>query len=118
MTNPTLLPPPPTITTVEVINALAQHLGRHKGISARLLAAQLGIPPRTLRRLISMCRERDGAAICGHPVSGYYIAVTPEDLEETCRFLEQRAMHSLRLLSRMRRMSMPDLVGQLRLNQA
>ena len=118
MSNQILSPLPPTITTVDVINALAQHLGRDKGIGARLLAAQLGVSMRTLRKLISMCRERDGAAICGHPVTGYYIAVTPEDLEETCRFLEQRALHSLRLLSRMRRMSMPDLVGQLRLNQA
>lgn len=111
-------PTQPSITTVDVVNALAQHLGRDKGISARLLASKLRIRPRTLRKLISLCRERDGAAICGHPVSGYYIAMTADDLDTTCRFLEQRALHSLRLLCRMRRTSMPDLVGQLRLNQA
>lgn len=102
---------------MQLLGALAGHQGRSRGISARALAARLGITERALRRLISEAREQ-GVAICGRPESGYFIATTSEELQETCTFLENRAMHSLRALSRMRRISMPELLGQLKLNQA
>jgi biotin operon repressor len=105
-------------TKTEVLNALARHQGRERGISAKRLAEQLGMPPRRLRKLISELRDGDGVAICGTPATGYYMAVTPEELNASCAFLEHRAMHSLRLLSRMKKVSLPDLLGQLRLNQA
>lgn len=106
------------MTTVnQLLNALSRHQGRDKGISAKALAADIGVPPRQLRRLVSAARE-DGIAICGKPGSGYFVPVTPEELAESCAFLEHRALHSLRLLSRMKRVSMPALLGQLKLNQA
>ena len=101
-----------------LLNALARHQGAASGIGARELAAELGVPPRRLRRLISLCRDEDGVAICGHPSTGYYMACTPEELARSCAFLEHRALHSLRLLSRMKRVSLPELLGQLKLNQA
>lgn len=101
----------------QVLNALATHQGRDQGVSAKDLAARLGVPPRHLRKFISELREQ-GLAICGRPHTGYFMAVTPEDLQESCSFLEHRAIHSLRLLSRMKKVSLPDLLGQLRLNQA
>ena len=100
-----------------MLNALSKHQGRDKGISARLLALQLDIPPRRLRQLISQARE-DGIAICGKPASGYFVPTTPEELQETCAFLQGRALHSLRKLSRMKQVSLPTLLGQLMLNQA
>ncbi|MFN0182264.1 MAG: hypothetical protein ACKVQR_00455 [Aquabacterium sp.] len=102
----------------ELLNALSRHQGHGQGIGARALAAQLGLSPRELRRLISRCRDDDGHAICGHPSTGYYMATTPEELQTSCAFLEHRAMHSLRLLSRMKNVSLPELLGQLKLNQA
>lgn len=102
----------------QLLNALALHQGRDRGIAARALAETMGVPQRQLRRLISRCRDEDGVAICGHPSTGYYMAVTPEELQESCAFLEHRALHSLRLLSRMKNVSLPDLLGQLKLNQA
>lgn len=105
-------------TKTALLNMLSQHQGAANGISARYLAAQLGCTPREMRKLISQCRADDGIAICAHPSTGYYIASTAQELLASCAFLEARAMHSLTLLSRMRKVSLPDLLGQLRLNQA
>lgn len=104
-------------TITKLLNALAAHQGRATGIPAKELAAQLGVPMRQLRRLISKARE-DGIAICGKPESGYFMPVTPEELHETCAFLEHRALSSLRKLSQMKRVALPVLLGQLLLNQA
>lgn len=105
-------------TKTELLNTLSRHQGRDNGINARRLAELLNVPPRQLRRLISRCRDEDGVAICGHPSTGYYMACTPDELAESCAFLEHRALHSLRLLSRMKKVSLPELLGQLKLNQA
>jgi biotin operon repressor len=104
-------------TTTQLLNALASHQGRDNGIAAQRLADQLQVPPRRLRKLISAARE-DGIAICGKPRSGYFMPVTPQELQETCEFLEHRALHSLRKLSRMKQVALPVLLGQLALNQA
>lgn len=105
-------------TKTAVLNALTRHQGAENGIGAKALAAEVGVPPRQLRRLISQCRDEDGVAICGHPTTGYYMACTPDELAQSCAFLEHRALHSLRLLSRMKKVSLPELLGQLKLNQA
>jgi hypothetical protein len=102
----------------EVLNALSRHQGRGNGIGAKRLAEQLDMPPRLLRKRISELRDGDGVAICGTPSTGYFMAVAPEELQASCDFLEHRALHSLRLLSRMKKVSLPDLLGQLKLNQA
>lgn len=101
-----------------MLTVMSRHIGRGNGISARYLATYLGTSQRRLRKLISLARYEDGAAICGHPNTGYFMAQTPEELEMSCAFLRHRAVHSLQLLSRMTKTSMPDLVGQLKLNQA
>lgn len=104
-------------TVNQLLNVLAEHQGRDCGISAKALAARLDVPPRRLRHLVSEAREQ-GIALCGKPNTGYFVPVTPEELAESCAFLEHRALHSLRLLSRMKKVSMPALLGQLNLNQA
>lgn len=90
-----------------------RHMGRRRGISATALAAKLAITERTLRHLISDARE-EGVAIVGTPETGYYIARTAGELEECCRFLRARAMHSLAIEARLRRIALPELLGQLR----
>jgi biotin operon repressor len=102
----------------ELLNALSRHQGRENGIGAKRLAEQLQISPRELRKLISRVRDEDGHAVCGHPSTGYFMAVTPEELQQSCAFLEHRALHSLRVLSRMKKVSLADLLGQMKLNQA
>ena len=101
----------------ELLNILAFHQGRERGISAADLSRVAGINERHLRALISQLRE-EGIAICATPETGYFLAVTPEELGESCKFLHNRAMKSLRLASQMQKISLPDLFGQLLLNQA
>jgi hypothetical protein len=102
-------------TKTDLANVLSRHIGRENGITANNLAGLLQALPRTVRSLISELRM-DGIAVCGHPSAGYYIAATSEELEETCQFLRGRAMHSLAIESKLRKVPMEDLVGQLHLN--
>ena len=57
----------------------------------------------------------DGVAVCGTPETGYYIAATAAELDQTCAFLRSRAMRSLTLEARLRQIPLPDLLGQLHL---
>ncbi len=98
----------------DLMAVMTVHSGKANGIKAQDLALLLSINTRSLRNLISQCRE-DGIAICGHPSTGYYVAQTREELEETVEFLKHRAMHSLKLASALARMPMEDLIGQLHL---
>lgn len=102
------------ILAARLTQQMARHLGQGNGIPAKRLAAELQIGERQLRRVISAVREQ-GLALCGHPSTGYYIARTPEELRQASAWLEHRAMHSLRLLAQMRRVSLPALLGQLTL---
>jgi biotin operon repressor len=97
-----------------VLGELNRHIGAAKGVSAEALARALGVPERRIRMLVSELRE-EGVAICAHPETGYYIAETPEEIERCCEFLRARALHSLTLESRLRRIPLPELLGQLRL---
>lgn len=100
----------------QLLNVLADHQGREHGIRARDLASKCDMPTRHLRRLVSALRD-EGIAICGKPKTGYFMAVTPDELQDSCAYLEHRALHSLRLLSRMKKVSLPDLLGQLKLTE-
>jgi DNA-binding transcriptional regulator LsrR (DeoR family) len=93
---------------------MAHHIGKGRGIRAAELSAQLGIPDRQVRFLVSEARE-EGIAICGTPATGYYVASSSEELQETLDFLKERALHSLHLASRLSKITMADLVGQLHL---
>lgn len=69
---------------------------------------------RQLRYLIEALRKA-GHPVCAHPSHGYYLAATDAELDRCCEFLYSRAMTSLTQVSAMRRVSLPDLRGQLRL---
>lgn len=98
----------------DALEVLAHFIGRRNGIPAAHLAEMLCTTPRTVRALITELRE-DGIAICGTPETGYFIAASADELEETCQFLRARAMHSLTLESRLRHITLPDLLGQMHL---
>lgn len=101
-------------TASQLLTLLTRHIGKGNGIGVKALATQLGTTERHVRTLTSELRE-DGHAVCGTPQDGYYIAATPEELQNTCEFLRSRAMHSLTLESRLRRIPLTDLLGQLHL---
>lgn len=100
--------------------ALRDHIGRRKGVTAAALCRQvLGREPdggdeRQLRDVVTELR-RAGHHVCAHPSDGYYLAETAEELDATCAFLYGRAMSALEQIAAMRRVSVPDLRGQLKL---
>lgn len=98
----------------QVLTTLSRHIGKGNGIGVKPLAAQLGIEERYTRKIISDLRE-EGHAVCGTPQNGYYIAANAEELQHTCEFLRSRALHSLTLESRLRKIPLIDLLGQLHL---
>jgi biotin operon repressor len=107
----------PLPTATELLLTLSRHQGAGAGIRAQDLAAQLQAPERHVRKLVSELRAQ-GTAICAHPSTGYFVPVTPEELQQSCEFLEHRALKSLMLMSRMQNVSLPTLLGQLALKQS
>ena len=99
-------------TCNDLLTVLSGHIGKERGISVKMLAELLDCPQRAVRYLVTELRD-DGVAVCGHPATGYFIAETSQELEETCQFLRSRAMHSLHLEAQLRKMPLPDLIGQM-----
>lgn len=98
-----------------VLSILSSHIGKGNGIGGKDLARALGLEgkcDRNLRTIISDLRE-DGHAICGTPRDGYFIAATSDEWETTRKFIVGRAMHGLRWVSRVEKIALPDLLGQL-----
>jgi len=113
----------PAITRDTVLAILSRHIGAENGISVRSLARQLSPggelwategDERAVRHCIEDLRA-EGHHICAHPSTGYHMAATDAELDRTCEYLYARAVGSLRKVAAMRRVSMPDLRGQLRL---
>lgn len=108
------------ITRDALLVALRGHIGRMRGVTVTALAREvLGIEPtrgdeRVVRRLVVELRL-EGHHVCAHPGSGYYLAESHDELEGTIAFLRDRALSSLQQIAAMKRVSVPDLWGQLRL---
>lgn len=103
------------LTPAAVLAAL--QIGQAHGKTAEQLVLgitgrQCSAHERRLRQVIEALRVA-GHCICAHPQHGYYLAATDDELDRTCSFLLERAMTSLRQVSAMRRVAMPDLRGQL-----
>lgn len=112
----------PPITAAEVLAELEKHVGKSTGIHVRDLVARVtglvataAAQERRARELISELRQQ-GHRICGKPESGYFMAATHEELLETCDYLRRRALTGLVIESQMRRISMPELLGQINLS--
>ncbi|EAU53552.1 hypothetical protein [Mariprofundus ferrooxydans] len=101
-----------------VLSALTKHIGKSRGITARQLVSEVTWKTpsdahcRRLRHIIEDLRD-EGHHICGHPSSGYFIAANEQELNDTCRFLTDRALASLKKVARMKKVSLPDIHGQL-----
>lgn len=106
--------PPSDVGRHHLLAVLSKHIGATNGASAEQLAHALGVNTRHIRVLVTELRM-DGEHVCGTPGEGYFMAESPEDLTATCEWLKSRALKSLLLASRMTKVSIPDLVGQLKL---
>jgi biotin operon repressor len=98
----------------ELLAVMARHIGAQHGVSAEQLARALNTSARHIRTLVTELRM-DGEHVCVTPGEGYFMAETDADVTATCEFLKSRALKSLLLASRMTKVSIPDLVGQLKL---
>lgn len=103
--------------TAQLLNALSRHLGSGQGIRADDLARELHRSARQIRKGISALRD-EGVAVCGTPITGYYIATTPEELRQTLAFHKKRLEHEARIVRHLEALCTPALMGQQLLNQA
>lgn len=101
-------------TPHDLLTLLVRHIGRDNGIPVKGISAELDVTDRQVRELVTSLRM-NGVAVCGTPRNGYYIAANEAEAEETLQFMTNRALHSLTLVSRMRNIAMPDLLGQIHL---
>lgn len=103
------------MTRSNVLSVLARYIGKENGIKVERLAHEAGCTPRQARALVTELRE-EGVPVCAHPSTGYFMAANDAELQRYfIAFLESRAMRSLHLIARVKRISLPDLLGQLRL---
>ena len=102
------------VNTVVLYHMSRNHKGRSNGINAETLSHKIGIAERTLRHVISDLRTQ-GVPVVGTPDTGYFIAQTAAELDECCQFLRSRALHSLGIEARLRKIPLPTLLGQLNL---
>lgn len=109
-----------------VMIELANHIGKQNAIGmAELYETVFGEPwthrindTRDLRQVITDLRE-EGTPICsavGTDGGGYYLAAAKSELTEYTGAQERRALKILARVSRIRRISLPDYLGQIRLN--
>ena len=109
-----------TITTDTVLAALSRHIGAANGVRADALVAEItgdlssAQAERDLRQAVVKLRDA-GHHVCALPAGGYYLAANDAELDASCEFLYQRAMTTLRQIAAMKRVSLPDLRGQLHL---
>jgi hypothetical protein len=68
---------------------------------------------RALRAIVTELRE-DGVAICSDD-RGYWLAAAGAELEDYCRRLRASALRKLRQEARLRRLALPQLMGQMAL---
>lgn len=108
---------PRELSPATVLHALQGRLGRANGLTAEELCQAItgehaASDLRRLRSVIEQLR-REGNAVCASPRYGYYLAASAKDLDDTCAFLLDRALTSIRQIAAMKRVAMPDLRGQL-----
>jgi hypothetical protein len=110
---------PADLTPATVLDALRDCVGAGAGMSATALVAAITGrrstgDERRLRTVIESLRSA-GHRVCADPHHGYHLAANDDELDACCLFLYGRAMTSLRQVSAMKRVALPDLRGQLRL---
>ncbi|MGE3348166.1 MAG: hypothetical protein AB7I35_12110 [Ramlibacter sp.] len=109
------------ITAAAVLCELQHHIGQDKGIHVRELVQRITGQIAATEHLERKVREAvtelrmQGEHVCGHPATGYFMASDAAELQATCNFLYSRSMTGLQQVAAMKRVSLPDLRGQLHL---
>ena len=104
-----------------ILMILDTHRGREQSIPRADLVKEVNqacllfpVNERTIRQTIKHLVERHGAWI-GSSSRGYFLIETTEELERACRYYHGYAMSLLHVEAKLRKVSLPDLIGQLSL---
>ncbi|MEM5789268.1 MAG: hypothetical protein AAGU11_18295 [Syntrophobacteraceae bacterium] len=108
---------------LRLIKVLGHHPGKNRAIGAgSLYEAVFGKPwrdkirdTRKLRELVTKLRN-EGYPICSSSDSeggGYYLASAGSELADHCRRIHARAMKLLVMEAKLRKLSLPELMGQI-----
>jgi len=108
-----------SMTRDAVLSALARHVGRENGVTAKALVIEIvgASSPgyeRQLRQCVELLRD-EGIAVCADPSAGYHIARNAAELEMSIQFLVDRISTSARQVRALRKLARPSLGGQTRL---
>ena len=114
--------------TVRLMVVLSRHVGEEKAIDMGDLYQRVFDRPcdhkinhtRELRKLITMLR-REGVPIGSTSVQnggGYYLCRAGSELNTYCDRLIRRGINALDIVSKLRKVALPELLGQMRLSLA
>lgn len=109
-----------------LLKILARHVGRARAVGMGELFQQVFDLPvahrindtRRLRELVTKLRL-EGTAICSvvsQSGGGYYLASAGSELDDYCSRLRKKALKELAQEALLRRLTLPELVGQISLN--
>ena len=110
---------------VRLLSEIQKHIGRHRAIGMAELYEVVYETPwknrindtRKIRKLITELRQ-EGQPICSvadQQGGGYYLAQTSDDLASYLDRQEHRALKILARNARMKKLTLPDYVGQVSL---
>jgi hypothetical protein len=104
-----------------ILAILEQRQGRENAISRASLVEAINIDQplfpvgeRLIRKTIKHLQSQHGERI-GSCSWGYFMTQTAEELEAVCRYYDNYALSSLHVSARLRRIALPELLGQMKL---
>ena len=110
----------------KLLMSLTEHIGKSRIVGMRELYEKvfgksynrLINDTRMLRKLVEILR-REGVPVCSSTkkgAGGYYLASAGSELEQYCRNLHNRALRVLVMEAKLRKIALPELLGEMQLN--
>ena len=112
----------------EIMSVLSEHVGRERAIGMGELYEKVFNElwqnrindTRRLRQLITELR-RKGKPICSASTSeggGYYLPAVGQELDQYCQRRRMKALKELSIEAKIRKISLPELLGQMALSMS
>lgn len=111
---------------LRLMEILSRHVGEEKAIDMGELYERVYEEPyshkinhtRTLRKLVTKLRHKGVpiGSVSKRNAGGYYLVRAGSELDAYCSRLRRRALNALVMEAKLRRMAMPELLGQIQLN--
>ncbi len=100
----------------DLIELLGARRGEGNAISReKLCEALYPVPERTIREVIKHLVTKHGIPIASGP-NGYYTPITADEIRRCCDYYHRYAMASLEVEAKLRQVSLPELLGQIRMD--